>query len=316
MALDGLLTEAGRALSAARRLFGATPSEESLPSAQQLADGRDALAQLRQAAASSWQGRSESTYLEANDDQVQALDGTLAADSRVGPTLDKAAQAATAGAKDMDKLIAQTRSGVAKLASGTRSAGGQQALARYLEGQLTQAKGVLQNFAQRDAELAGTIQAADYRTSTHGNKQAPPAAPLDSHPWKPGDKRHRPYIAGPGGLGPPNPADGPRWLEIGPRSGNFVRSDELPGVKVAAPGALGPAPFYDKSGNEIPYIELGPNTGVWVPQSDFPGAKFYPPGSTALPPYGWEEYLPGSGIFLWHGDLLPETLNPQQPPGC
>ena len=62
----------------------------------------------------------------------------------------------------------------------------------------------------------------------------------------------------------------------------------------------------DEHGNPDPYIELGPNTGVWVPKSDFPGAKFYTPGSAEQPPYGWEEFLPGSGIYLWQGDLIPE----------
>jgi hypothetical protein len=154
---------------------------------------------------------------------------------------------------------------------------------------------------------------ADLPRTPGSGKDAPPgggAVPLDSHTWKPGDKRHRPYIAGPGGLGPPNPPDAPPWIEIGPRSGNFVRSDELPGVKVLAPGDLGPAPVYDNHGNQVPYIELGPNTGVWVPKDDFPGAHFLPPGSKELPPYGYDEYLPGSGIFVWHGDLVPEPYNP------
>jgi len=92
-----------------------------------------------------------------------------------------------------------------------------------------------------------------------------------------------------------------------------VRSDELPGVKVLAPGDLGPAPIYDDHGNEVPYTQLGPNTGVWVPKDDFPGAYFLPPDSTELPPYGYEEYLPHSGIFVWHSDLVPEPYNPNRP---
>ena len=312
MALDGLVSEAGRALSAARRLFGSAPDSESLPSAQHLVDGQDALAQTREAAATRWQGASESTYLQASGEQIHALKSTVDADNRLGPALDDAAHTAIEGAKDMDKLIAQTRHGVAQLAPDTHTAGGQQALAQYLHGQLNQAKGVLQNFTQRAADLAGTIQSADYVTNSGGAKQSPPATGLDSHKWKPGDKRHLPYIAGPGGLGPPNPWGEPPWLEIGSGSGNFVRSDELPHVKVLAPGELGPPTASDEHGNPDPYIELGPNTGVWAPRSDFPGAKFYPPGSTEKPPYGWEEFLPDSGIYLWHGDLLPEPADPRQ----
>ena len=155
-------------------------------------------------------------------------------------------------------------------------------------------------------------------------KDSPPAVPLDSHTWKPGDPRHMPYQAGKGGLGPPNYPDSPPWVDIWDRSGDpdkvphyFVRSDEIPGYKTLPPGALGPPTVVDEHGNPDPYVELAPNTGVWVPQSDFPGAKMYPPGSTPnpLPPYGWEEWMPGSGIFMWHGDLIPEPYNPYGPLG-
>jgi len=313
MALDGLVSEAGRALSAARRLFGSSPSGESLPSAQQLIDGRDTVTQARQAASAGWQGGSESAYLESSGEQVRALKSTVDADQRFGPAVDDARQAATQGGKDMDRLIAQTRSGVQQLAPGTHTAGGQQALAEYLHGQLTQAKGLLQNYTQCDTDIADTIQTADYVTNSGGVKQTPPGVP-DDHKWKPGDKRHMPVIAGPGGLGPANPWGEPGWLEIGSQSGNFVRKDELPHVQVMEPGALGPSTKSDEHGNPDPYIELGPNTGVWVPKSDFPGAKFYAPGSNAQPPYGWEEFLPGSGIYLWHGDLIPEPHSPYHNP--
>jgi len=171
-------------------------------------------------------------------------------------------------------------------------------------------------YTDEDTQAVARIRSADFPTDlprTPGGDKDAPAVPMDSHTWKPGDKRHRPYIAGPGGLGPPNYPDSPPWIEVGPCSGNFVRSDELPGVKVQAPGTLGPPPFYDDRGNLVPYMELGPNTGVWVPKSDLPGALFFPPGSKELSPYGYEEYLPGSGIFLWHGDLLPEQFAPNRP---
>lgn len=313
MALDGLVSEAGRALSAARRLFGSPQSVESLPSARRLVDGHDTVAHTREAASKVWQGGSESAYLESSGEQVRALKSTVDADQRLGPAVDDAHQAATQGGKDMDRLIAQTRSGVAQLAPGTHTAGGQQALAEYLHGQLNEAKGVLRNYTQRDTDIADTIQSADYVTNSGGVKQSPPGVP-DGHTWKPGDKRHMPVIAGPGGLGPADPWGEPGWLEIGSQSGNFVRKDELPHVHVREPGALGPSTVSDEHGNPDPYIELGPNTGVWVPRSDFPGAKFYAPGSSERPPYGWEEFLPGSGIYLWHGDLIPEPHSPYHNP--
>jgi hypothetical protein len=162
-------------------------------------------------------------------------------------------------------------------------------------------------YTNQDAEGAQRMRSADFKTDT---PRAPGGGSVTPMGWKPGDPLHRPYVAGPGGLGPSNVPGQPPWVEIGQNSGNFVRSDELPGMKVLEPGALGPATVFDKSGNPVPFIQLGPNSGVWVPQSDFPGAKFYPPGSNALPPYGWDEYLPGSGIFLPHGGLVPEPLQP------
>lgn len=166
--------------------------------------------------------------------------------------------------------------------------------------------------------------AVGYQTLSDGAKDSPPAVPLDSSDkWKPGDKRHMPYSAGKGGLGPPNFPDSPPWVDIYDRTKDpdqvphyFVRSDEIPGYEMRPPGALGPGMVTDEHGNPDPYIQLGPNSGVWVPQSAFPGAKVYPPGWAGdKPPYGWDEYLPGSGIFLWHGDLVPEPYKPYGPLG-
>lgn len=315
--LDALVAETGRALNAARGLFGSAPTEGSLPSVQHLATGRQAVADVGQAAAARWRGGSGGAYVATNADQLQAFDSTMAADSQLSPALADAGRSAAAGARNMDALIAQTRSGVAALAPSARSAAGQQQLASYLQRQLTQAKGLVQNFQQHVGEIAGTIQSTDYRNGIGQAKDGPPAAPLDSQKWKPGDKHHVPYSAGTGGMGPPNLPDSPPWVDVYDRTKDpdqvphyFVRSDEIPDYKILAPGALGPSTVYDEHGNPDPYIELAPNSGVWVPQSALPGAKFYPPGSGALPPYGWEEYLPGSGIYLWHGDLTPEPYRP------
>jgi hypothetical protein len=68
-----------------------------------------------------------------------------------------------------------------------------------------------------------------------------------------GDKRHMPYVAGKGGMGPPNLPDAPPWVDVYDRTKDpdqvphsFVRSDEIPGVKVMSPNGIGPAPFYDE----------------------------------------------------------------------
>ena len=175
-------------------------------------------------------------------------------------------------------------------------------------------------YTQVDGQDAQRVQAVNFSTDLPGTGEGKdsPATPLDSKSWKPGDKRHEPYIAGKGGLGPPNNFGSPRWVDIYDRTKDpdqvphsFVRSDEIPGYKTLPPGQLGPATTYDKNGNPDSYVELAPNTGIWVPQSDFPGAHYYPPGVTPnpLPPYGYSEWLPGSGIYLWHGDMVPEPYN-------
>ncbi|VBA62316.1 hypothetical protein LAUMK41_05707 [Mycobacterium attenuatum] len=126
--------------------------------------------------------------MASHADQLQAFDTTLSADAQAGPGLATAGQAAAAGARNMDQLIADTRAGIAALAPNAGSAAGKQELATYLQGQLNRAKALLQDFQQRDTEIAGTIQAADYRSAAGPDKQTPPAAPLDAHAWKPGDR--------------------------------------------------------------------------------------------------------------------------------
>lgn len=126
--------------------------------------------------------------------------------------------------------------------------------------------------------------------------------------WVVGDPRHRPWVGGPGGAAPPGPPEGPRWIEIGPGSGTFVRADEIPGVVVKQPGDLAPSPGYDRSGNPYTWIELVPHSGVFAPSTDFPDARFMGPNS--LGPAGTSEYLPGSGIWVPRDSLVPEPLAP------
>ena len=182
-----------------------------------------------------------------------------------------------------------------------------------MQGQLQQTRAANQAVSSQLREVA-----AGYQTLAGGEKDAP-AVPLDSQKLKPGQK-HRPYIAGPGQFGPPNYPDSPRWVDVYDRTQDpdkvphaFIPSDEIPHYQELEPGALGPSTRYDEHGNPDRWVELAPNSGVWVPSSDFPGSQIMPRGWQGdLPPYGWEEYLPGSGIYMWHSDLLPGTY---QPPG-
>ena len=220
----------------------------------------------------------------------------------------------------------QARASAAALIPMAKSPAGAQLLIAAMDQHLSAMQGQLQSTKSQYQGVSATLRqvGAGYQTVSSGAKDSPPAVPLDSSgKWKPGDKHHMPYYAGKGGLGPPNFPDSPPWVDIYDRTKDpdhvphyFVRSDEIPDYKVLPPGALGPPTVVDEHGNPDPYIELGPNSGVWVPQSAFPGAKFYPPGWAGdPPPYGWDEYLPGSGVYLWHGDLVPEPYRPYGPLG-
>lgn len=167
----------------------------------------------------------------------------------------------------------------------------------------------------------GGVQLADFKQApgdpsnpdTPGDGAVVPlgsGSPKDSNKpgWTVGDPRHLPWVAGPNGPRPPQGPGAPRWVEMGPGSGTYVRADEIPGSVVKAPGELGPSPFYDGSGNPVIYVELGPNTGVWAPITNFPGAHF-PPPHTFGPP-GTSEYIPGSGVWVPRDSLIREPLAP------
>ncbi len=220
----------------------------------------------------------------------------------------------------------QARAVAASTESLGRTPAGAHLIMAAMDQQLSAMQGQLQTTNSQYQAVSAILRhtAAGYQTLSNGGaKEAPPAVPLDSSSgWKPGEKRHMPYSAGKGGLGPPNYPDSPPWVDIYDRTKDpdqvphyFVRSDEIPGYKVLPPGELRPSTVYDEHGNPDSYIELSPNSGVWVPQSALPGAKVYSPGGGSLPPYGWDEYLPGSGIYLPHAELMPEPYKPYGPLG-
>ena len=243
---------------------------------------------------------------------LAGLDAELGLAAAEGGAVAEQGRAGSGAIRDQARTVATATAPMGNSAAGARL------IVAAMDQQLAAMQRQMETTSAHNHRLALALRqvAEGYRGLAPGDvKGTPPAAPLDSHTWKPGDQRHMPYIAGRDGLGPPNPADAPPWVEIGPRSGNFVRSDELPGLVRQEPSLPGPATRYDDHGNPDPYISLGPNTGAWAPKSDFPGAKIYTPGSTELPPYGWEEWMPGSGIFMWHGDLVPEPYNAYGPLG-
>ncbi|MDO2354357.1 hypothetical protein [Mycobacterium avium] len=246
-------------------------------------------------------------------------------DQELQGAAEQGAAIGTQGRVGSGMILDQARAVAASTQTLGSSPAGARLIMATMDQHLAAMQGQLQATKAQNQAVTATLRetAAGYQTLSNGAKDSPPAVPLDSSgKWKPGDKRHMPYGAGVGGMGPPNYPGSPPWVDIYDRTKDpaevphyFVRSDEIPGYRQLPPGALGPPTMADPHGNPDPFIELGPNSGVWVPQSAFPGAKFYPPGSSELPPYGWEEYVPGSGIFVWHGDLIPEPYKPYGPAG-
>lgn len=301
-------------LEQARQLLG-TPSAATIT-----APGTNA-GPLAERHPPSWEGDTSThaaattSRLDADRNQVrtvhQAVSSTLTAANQIG-------QHARTRLDAVEAAWQQDKAALARFADTPQ---GQAALLQAGQHRITDATQIVKHAAIDYQHAARQVHdaTADLPTDslTGRPKDSPPATPLDSHTWQPGDKRHFPYHAGEGGLGPPNYPNSPLWVDIYDRTGDpdkvphyFVRSDEIPGYKTLPPGGMGPP-----TGSPDPYVELAPNSGVWVPQSDFPGAKLYPPGSNPRPPYGWEEWLPGSGIYMWHGDLTPEPYNASGPLG-
>lgn len=238
-------------------------------------------------------------------------------DGELETVLDDAHRSAGQLKGRLDAIGRALDEGVSRSATTTSTNVGKRAFSQFLLDKHRQILQLLDEAKESSSGLTTRMAAINgYQPLSGGPKDAP-ATPLKSGTWKQGDKRHQPYVAGPGGEGPPNYPDAPPWVDIYDRTQDpdkaphyFVRSDEIPGYQTRPPGAYGPPTLSDQHGNPDPYIELSPNSGIWVPKSDFPGAKFYPPGSQELPPYGWDEYVPGSGIFLWHNDTIPEPYHP------
>lgn len=170
------------------------------------------------------------------------------------------------------------------------------------EGQLAAKVADFTSYSQRFTEHAATYESVDRdgaQRLNHANVDAHNSDDKNTKhsgasalSWKPSDPRRKPFIAGPGGMGPPQVPDDP-WMRVGPRSsGIWVPENELPGVIVSGPGSLGPPQTPDN-----PYIELIPGSGVWAPKSDFPHAILQTPGSLG-PPGPYREWLPGSGIWM------------------
>lgn len=304
-----------RLLTRAHELFPAGCGGGQLPTsgAGSVPGGPEGASGLRDGAlwaASSYQ--QAQTSAAGLDEQLQAAaaqGGAIGAQGRVASGL----------------IRDQARTTAATLMPLAHSPAGAQLMVAAMDQHLSAMQSQLASTTTQYQGVSATLQqvSAGFQALSGGAKDAPPAVPLDSETWRPGDKRHMPYDAGKGGMGPSNVFGSPPWVDIYDRTKDpdqvphyFVRSDEIPGYKVIAPGGLGPSTVFDEHGNPDPYIELAPHSGVWVPQSAFPGAKIVPPGGAGdLPPYGWEEYLPGSGIYLWHGDLEPEPYRPFGPSG-
>ena len=145
-------------------------------------------------------------------------------------------------------------------------------------------------------------------------KDSPPALPLDSQNMEAlviGGIL--PYVAGPGGVG----REFRQMLRRGSRS---VPAQVISCGLMSCPDLK----FWrrenwvrrlcsDSPGNPDPYIQLGPNTGAWVPKSDSRARSLCLRTPRSSRPMGMTSLLPHSGIFVWHGELVPEPLQPGRP---
>lgn len=174
MTLDAVVDEVGRALGDARRLFGAAPVAEQWVSTGGLVRVRDAVQRTQRQAQQYWQGAAGGAYEPAAGGRVRAVDVVIEGDEGTGPGFTEGAIQGQQGRDGMDGVISTTQSGTAALAPSTGTPAGQRALLTHLQGQLSDAKTLLQESQQRDRQLAAVL-----RNAGAGYRGQAPTAPMN-----------------------------------------------------------------------------------------------------------------------------------------
>jgi hypothetical protein len=132
------------------------------------------------------QSRAGLAGLNAELGEAAAESGAVAAQGRAG----------SGAIRDQARTVATATAPMGNTAAGARL------IVAAMDQQLAAMQRQIETTSAHNHRLALGLRqvAAGYRGLAPGDaRDSPPAAPLDSPTWKPGDQRHMPYIAGPPG---------------------------------------------------------------------------------------------------------------------
>nr|VTP01777.1 Transglycosylase SLT domain protein [Mycobacterium riyadhense] len=182
MSLDAAITETGRVLADARRLYGSVPAPGGWATTGGLLAARDAVVRTHGQALQFWRGTGGESYSTAGGRGVHALDLVTGADEGTQPGLTGGATEAARGRAGLDTVITNTRNGVAALAPSTATPAGRRELIAHLQGELGRAKDLLRVSQQRNLALSVLIANAGRGYRGLPGAASPMAAPMGLAP--------------------------------------------------------------------------------------------------------------------------------------
>jgi Domain of unknown function (DUF4226) len=160
VSLQGLTDQVFDELYRARDLFGAEPQAAEFRNTPAVASAHQQLAAQHVAAGADWHGAGTDAYTDVAGAAVHRLGRVVPADHATSAAMNTVAASAATGRRLMDRIIAETHSGVAAIAPTTDTPAGARQLTEYLQNQLRRAQVVVQGGAQQSAMAAAGIGAA------------------------------------------------------------------------------------------------------------------------------------------------------------
>lgn len=208
-------------------------------------------------------------------------------DSTLEARLASAAQITEGGARQMDTIVAQTRS-IAEVAGSARTPAAEMMVLKALRTQVARAQSVVASTQQQSSQAAGEVRALSY-----GSGELP-QAPADLPTDKPGED-------------PPHGEDPRYWLDVTKLT--YVGDGELapPNYK-----QVGPNLWYPDPEGGLGYVPPPPPAKYPLDLSD---VQVIDPDSGALFPPGYQQVAPGIGVphpDSYYG-VQPPWPKPQQP---
>lgn len=278
--------EAAQALAVverARSLFG-TPGPAATAGVPLQTAAESAAGTGQQMSALS--GQLVDRHASVAEKQQRGLSTAGRTDTTLESHLSSAAQITHGGARQMDTIVAQTRS-IAEVAGSARTPATEMMVLKALRAQVAQAQSVVASTQQQANQAAGQVKSLSY-----GSGELP-QAPADLPTDKPGED-------------PPHGEDPRYWLDV--TKIVYVPEGEL---APANSTQVGPNLWYPSPGN--PGFAVPPPPPAQYPL-DIGDVRVIDPESGALFPWGYQEIAPGIGVPHPDGNWVSSPWpTPQQP---